>query len=70
MKKENWSGFENLLSKTLNRVIEIDESKAKQSWACSWACLDCKYMWLENTYKSHSYRNGFECPKCGSKNTN
>ena len=65
MKKENWSGFENLLSNTLNRVIEIDESKAKQSWAC----LDCRYMWSEDTYKSRAYRNGLECPKCGSKNT-
>jgi Zn finger protein HypA/HybF involved in hydrogenase expression len=63
MKKENWSGFENFLNQTLNKVIEIDEAKAKQSYACD----NCNYMWLETTYKSLEYREGYSCPKCGSK---
>ncbi len=44
--------------------IEIDESTAKQSYACD----DCKYMWLEDTYESMEYREGYSCPKCGATN--
>lgn len=30
-------------------------------------CDDCKYKWLETTYKSMEYREGYSCPKCGKK---
>jgi len=63
MKKENWSGFENLLNQTLDKVIEIEGNNPM-----SYACLDCKYMWLETTHKSQEYIQGFSCPKCGSEN--
>lgn len=31
-------------------------------------CEDCNYLWESTTYKSLEYREGYNCPKCGSKN--
>ena len=61
--KEDFTGLENLLTGALNKVIAWDESTMKMSYACD----DCKYMWLEDTYKSNEYREGYSCPKCGSE---
>lgn len=66
MKKENWSEFENLLNKTLEKVSQAD-IKISDDNPMSYACDNCKYMWLETTYKSSEYREGYSCPKCGSK---
>ncbi len=73
-KKEDWSGFANLLTKTLNEVIAEEDKTIHntkfviEDGKMSYACLDCKYMWLEDTYKSLEYREGYSCPKCGSRN--
>ena len=71
-KKEDFSGLENLLTKTLNRVIRISEDNPM-----SYACLDCQCMWLEDTFKDaigltaekiQDYSDGYFCPQCGSEN--